>query len=87
MSVASGGIYLAASRARKYAITSHLHFGELLLYITIARFTQKTVNTLKILGKLIVYWPITIKFRHASKPQNQKTNYLCCLRFSYLAPY
>ena len=55
MSVASGVIYLAASRARKYAITSHLHFGELLLYITIARFTQKTVNTLKILGKLIVY--------------------------------
>ena len=30
---------------------------------------------------LIVYWPITIKFRiYASKPQ---TNYFCCLRFYY----
>ena len=49
--------------------------------------TQKTVNTWKISGILIVHWPITIKFRirkRASKPQ---TNYRCCLRFSYLAPY
>ena len=36
---------------------------------------------LKISGMLIVYWPITKKFRiYASKPQ---TNYLCCLRFYY----
>ena len=49
--------------------------------------TQKTVNIWKISGMLIVYWPITIKFRickQTSKPQN---NYHCCLRFSYLVPY
>ena len=49
--------------------------------------TQKTVNTWKISGMLIVYWPITIKFRirlQSSKPQ---TNYRCCLLFSYLVPY
>ena len=45
------------------------------------------MNTWKIWGMLIVYWPITIKFwtcKQTSKPQ---TNYRCCLQFSYLVPY
>ena len=49
--------------------------------------TRKTVDPWKISGMLVVYWPIKIKFmifKQTSKPQ---TNYRCCLRFSYLAPY
>ena len=34
-----------------------------------------------------VYWPITIKFRIRKKTSKPQTNYRCCLRFSYLAPY
>ena len=49
--------------------------------------TQKTVNTWKISGMLIVYWPITIKFRIRKQTSKPKINYRCCLRFSYLAPY
>ena len=49
--------------------------------------TQKTVNTWKISGMLIVYWPITIKFRIRKQTSKPQTNYRCCLRFSYLAPY
>ena len=36
---------------------------------------------------LIVYWPITIKFRIRKQTSKPQTNYCCCLRFSYLAPY
>ena len=36
---------------------------------------------------LIVYWPITIKFRIRKLTSKPQTNYRCCLRFSYLAPY
>ena len=36
---------------------------------------------------LIVYWPITIKFRTREQTSKPQTNYRCCLRFSYLAPY
>ena len=49
--------------------------------------TQKTVNTWKISGMLIVYWPITIKFRTREQTSKPQTNYRCCLRFSCLAPY
>ena len=49
--------------------------------------TQKTVNTWKISGMLIVYWPITIKFRIRKHTPQPQTNYRCSLRFSYLAPY
>ena len=49
--------------------------------------TQKTVNTWKISGMLIVYWPITIKFRTCEQTSKPQTNYRCCLWFSYLAPY
>ena len=49
--------------------------------------TQKTVNTSKISGTLIVYWPITIKFRICEQSSKPQTNYHCCLQFSYLAPY
>ena len=48
--------------------------------------SQKTENR-KILGMLIVYWPITIKFRTREQTSKQQTNYRCCLRFSYLVPY
>ena len=49
---------------------------------------QKTVNTWKFSGMLIVWWPITIMFRtceQTSKPQTSDHN--CCLRFSFLMPY
>ena len=36
---------------------------------------------------LIVYWPITIKFRIRKQTSKPQTNYRCCLWFSYLAPY
>ena len=36
---------------------------------------------------LIVYWPITIKFRIRKQSSKPQTNYHCCLRFSYLVPY
>ena len=36
---------------------------------------------------LIVYWPITIKFRTREQTSKPQTIYRCCLRFSYLAPY
>ena len=45
------------------------------------------MNTWKISGMLIVYWPITIKFRTREQTSKPLTNYSCCLRFSYLAPY
>ena len=46
---------------------------------------QKTVNTWKISGMLIVYWPITIKFRIRKQTSKPQTYYRCCLRFSNLA--
>ena len=46
--------------------------------------THKTLNTWKISGMLIVYWPITIKFRIRKQTSKPQTNYHCCLRFSYL---
>ena len=49
--------------------------------------TQKTANIWKIPGMLIVYWPITIKFRIHKQSSKPQTNYRCCLRFSYLVPY
>ena len=49
--------------------------------------TQKIVNTWKIWGMLIVYWPITIKFRIRKQTSKPQTNYRCCLRFSYLGHY
>ena len=48
---------------------------------------SKTVNTWKISGMLIVYWPITIKFRLRMQSSKPQTNYHCCLLFSYLVPY
>ena len=49
--------------------------------------TQKTLKTWEISGILIVYWPITIKFRIRKQTSQPQTNYRCCLRFSYLGPY
>ena len=49
--------------------------------------TQKTLNTWKTSGMLIVYLPITIKFRIHKQTSKPQINYRCCLRFSYLAPY
>ena len=49
--------------------------------------TQKTANTWKISGMLIVYWPITIKFRIREQTSKPQPNYRCCLRFSCLTPY
>ena len=49
--------------------------------------TQKTVYTLKISGILIVYWPLTIKFRIRKQTSKPQTNYRGCLRFSYLATH
>ena len=45
------------------------------------------MNTWKISGMLIVYWPITIKFRTREQTSKPQTNYRCCLRFRYLAPH
>ena len=39
------------------------------------------------LKNLIVYWPLTIKFRIRKQTSKPQTNYHCCLRFSYLVPY
>ena len=39
------------------------------------------------LKNLIVYWPLTIKFRIRKQTSTPQTNYHCCLRFSYLVPY
>ena len=39
------------------------------------------------LKNLIVYWPLTIKFRIRKQTSKPQTNYRCCLRFSYLTPY
>ena len=49
--------------------------------------TQKIMKTWKISGMLIVYWPISIKFRIHKQTSKPQTNYRCCLQFSYLAPY
>ena len=49
--------------------------------------TQKTVNTWKIPGMLIVYRPITIKFRIRKQTSKPQFNYSCCSWFSYHAPY
>ena len=49
--------------------------------------SQETANTWNILGLLIVYWPITIKFRIHKQTSKPQTNYRCCLRFSYHTPY
>ena len=49
--------------------------------------TQKTANTWKISGMLIVYWPITIKFRIREQTSKPQPDYRCCLRFSCLTPY
>ena len=62
----------------------------LLLYsftIYYYRQTQKTVNTWKIPGMLIVYRPITIKFRIRKQTSKPQFNYSCCSWFSYHAPY
>ena len=36
---------------------------------------------------LIVYWPITIKYRICKQTSKPQINYRCCWQFSYLAPY
>ena len=36
---------------------------------------------------LIVYWPITIKFKIHKQSSKSQTNYRCYLLFSYLMPY
>ena len=46
-----------------------------------------TAKLRKISGVLIVYWPITIKFRMRKQTSKPQTNYRCCLQFSYHAPY
>ena len=46
-----------------------------------------TVNTWKISGMLIVWWPITIMFRTREQTSKPQTNYRCCLRFGCLMPY
>ena len=39
------------------------------------------------LKNLIVYWPLTIKFRIRKQTSKPQTYSHCCLRFSYLVPY
>ena len=46
-----------------------------------------TVNTWKISGMLIVWWPITIMFRTPEQTSKPQTNYRCCLQFGCLMPY
>ena len=62
------------------------HLRDIFLKSTYCQ-TQKTMNTCKISGMLIVYWPITIKFRIRNQTSKPPISYRCCLRFSYLAPY
>ena len=62
------------------------HLRDIFLKSTYCQ-TQKTMNTCKISGMLIVYWPITIKFRIRNQISKPPISYRCCLRFSYLAPY
>ena len=60
-----------------------LFFLSSLVYILSADFywqTRETVNTWKISGMLIVYWPIKIKFRIREQTSTPQTNYRCCLR-------
>ena len=54
-------------------------------YVTVK--LRKPWTPEKISGMLIVYWPITIKFRIRKQTSKPEINYHCCLRFSYLAPY
>ena len=54
-------------------------------YVTVK--LRKPWTPEKISGMLIVYWPITIKFRIHKQTSKPQTNYRCCLRFSYLVPY
>ena len=49
--------------------------------------TQKTMITWEISGMLIVYWPITIKFRIRKQTSKPHINYCYYLQFSYLARY
>ena len=42
---------------------------------------------LKMSWMLIVYWPITMKFRIRKQTSKPQTYYRCCLRFSYLSTY
>ena len=62
------------------------HLRDIFLKSTYCQ-TQKTMNTCKISGMLIVYCPITIKFRIRQQTSKPPISYRCCLRFSYLAPY
>ena len=48
---------------------------------------SRTVNTWKISGMLIVWWPITIMFRTPEQTSKPQTNYRCCLQFGCLMPY
>ena len=60
-------------------------WAEVIIYIYCE--SQKTVNTWKISGMLIVWWPIKIMFRTCEQTSKPQSNYRCCLRFSFLTPY
>ena len=62
-------------------------FGRDFCRHTITVKLRKPVNTWKISGMLIVWWPITIMFRTCKQTSKPQTNYRCCLRFSFLMPY
>ena len=82
---------LASAMRKTKRLRRRLHLqlvpAPLLSFLPSYSQTQKTVNTWKISGMLIVYWPISIKFRIRKQTSKPQTNYRCCLWFSYLAPY
>ena len=45
------------------------------------------MNTWKISGMLIVWWPITIMSRTCQETSKPQTNYYCCLWFRFPMPY
>ena len=67
--------------------TNQNKFGRDFRRYTITVKLRKPVNTWKISGMLIVWWPITIMFRTWKQTSKPQTNYCCCLRFSFLMPY
>ena len=79
-----------ASRFLNLIIHSRSFFKTVLILLWSYRFTiklRKPWTPENYRNVDFVYWPITIKFRIRKQTSKPQTNYRCCLRFSYLAPY
>ena len=73
-------LFFTDKRRKEITDLSKLEYSDV---ITLSENREHLKNS----GMLIVYWPITIKFRIRKQTSEPQINYRCCLRFSYLAPY